>query len=140
MKIIGLDVGSTSVVVCCLETLPPNLKQFYNAQKSSIKEFSATKTGIAAILALKPDIAVLEPTGAHYSEFWHTALTKSGVEVRWVGHVQVRSYRKSQRLPDKNDKADALALACYGWQHLKEPEFFLRFAPERVLKLRRYCL
>ncbi|AFZ32229.1 hypothetical protein Glo7428_3769 [Gloeocapsa sp. PCC 7428] len=137
MKIVGLDVGSASVVACCLEALPLPLKPFFAAHKSAIVEFPATRSGIAALLAVKPDIAILEPTGMHYAEFWQRALTVEGVEVRYVGHVQVRAYRKLHRLPNKNDRADALALAAYGWQYIDNPEFFLRFVPKSALHLRR---
>jgi hypothetical protein len=140
MRIVGLDVGSASVVACCLEALPLPLKPFFAAHKSMIREFPATRSGITALLALNPNIAILEPTGMHYAEFWQRALTVEGVEVRFVGHVQVRAYRKLHRLPNKNDRADALALAAYGWQHLENPEFFLRFVPEPALQLRRYVM
>lgn len=140
MRIIGLDVGYNSVVACCLERKPQSVRQFFNENKYHIPKFEATKDGINGLLSLKPDICVMEPTGVHYSEFWHKALIYSGVEVRWVGHVQIRNYRKSERLADKNDKADALALASYCWQHIEEEEFFLRFTPYPVDKLRRLCL
>lgn len=140
MKIIGLDVGGSSVVACPVEKMPRSVRRFFDENKHQIPTFHATTEGIAGLLALQPDICVMEPTGVHYSEFWYKALTHAGVKVLWVGHVQVRNYRKSERLPDKNDKADALALACYCLLHLEEPEFFLRFQPYPVDHLRRLCL
>ncbi len=78
--------------------------------------FSANSEGIKALLALKPDIAVMEPTGVNYSRLWGTHLARAGVEVRLVGHKELRNYRSSHlSLPDKDDDADALALACYYW-------------------------
>lgn len=139
-KVLGLDVGSSSVISCCLSAKPVGLRSYFDAHKRNIEEFTASKAGIRTLLQLHPDVAIMEPSGVHYSEFWYRALTTSGVEVRWVGHVQIRSYRKSHLLPDKNDRADALALACYGLDHLSEPEFFLRFTPEVAQKMRRLYL
>lgn len=124
MKVIGLDVGVSSVVACAMEEMPRSIKRFFDANKRLITPLNATREGVHTLLKFNPSIVVMEPTGVHYSEFWYKALTSIGVEVRFVGHVQIRNYRKSERLPDKNDKADALALACYCLLHREEPEFF----------------
>lgn len=140
MRIIGLDVGANSVFACCAEELPQHLKRYLNSHKQDIVRLSANRQGLDKLLALRPDLVVMEPTGVHYAEFWHRALTHHRIEVRWVGHVQARNYRKSHQLPSKNDKADALALACYGQLHATEPEFFLSISIEPADRLRRLCL
>ena len=38
----------------------------------------------------------------------------------------MKSYRKHLDLPDKDDKADALALACWGWDYLDMPRRFVK--------------
>lgn len=140
MRIIGLDVGSTSAVSCCLSERPSSFKSYFEAHKKEIKEYPANRQGIYALLALEPDIAILEPSGIHYAELWYRILSTRGVKVLWVGHVEISAYRRSHRLPSKNDRADALALACYGWEHLHDPDFFLRFTPDIARELRRYML
>ena len=140
MKIIGLDVGNASVTCCCLSEPQSNLKSYFEAYKKKIEEYPANREGISRLLALNADIAILEPSGIHYAELWYRILSSRGVKVQWVGHVEIGAYRKSHRLPGKNDRADALALASYGWEHLHKPEFFLRFTPEIAQQMRRCIL
>lgn len=138
MRIVGLDVCKSSVVACLLTEFPTNPKQYFRTAEFPI--FKASHVGIQALLELKPDVAVMEPSGVHYSKLWAKVLELEGIEVRWLGHLQLRSYRQSLRLPSKNDKADAIALACYCWQHLEQSEYFLQFSPEPVAKLREIYL
>jgi len=138
MRIVGLDVCKSSVVACLLTKFPTHPKQYFRTTK--FPTFKAGDVGIQALLELKPDIAVIEPSGVHYSKLWAKVLEYENIEVRWVGHVQLRSYRQNLRLPSKNDKADALALACYCWQYLEQSEYFLRFNPAPVAKLREIYL
>jgi len=63
---------------------------------------------------VKPDYAILEPTGNHYSRIWAAILKKLEIKVLWVGHVELRRYRGGKNLPNKSDPADALAMAAYG--------------------------
>ncbi|NES25274.1 MAG: IS110 family transposase, partial [Symploca sp. SIO3E6] len=49
-------------------------------------------------------------------------------------------YRRGHKLPDKNDAADALALAAYLWENHDKPEFFLHFVPGIPQKLREIYL
>ena len=100
MKVVGLDVCKLSVVACILSVRPNEPRQFYYAAKFFI--FEANAKGIKELLDLSPDIAVFEPTGVNYSKLWGTHLARSGIEVRLVGHSQLRSYRKNTlELPDK---------------------------------------
>ncbi|NES66802.1 MAG: transposase, partial [Okeania sp. SIO2D1] len=84
----------------------------------------------------KADCLVLEPTGIHYAKVWATVAKYVGVEVRWVGHQESVFTRRSERLPNKNDQADALALAAYVWNHWEQPEYFLDFQPGIIAEIR----
>jgi transposase len=107
MRIIGLDVGKNSVVACVLEKQPEDLKT-YLRQSKEFMEFKATVEGIKNLLEIPFDIAIIEPTGIHYSKLWGETIEANGREVRWISHQAVANHRKSNRLPNKNDKADAL--------------------------------
>jgi hypothetical protein len=63
----------------------------------------------------KPALAVMEPTGHHYSKLWHTLLEKIGVKVLFIGHVELKRHREGKNIPGrgKNDAVDALAMASY---------------------------
>ena len=116
MKVIGLDVCKDSVVACMLEHgRPTEPRQLY--YDLDFPRYAATAAGIKALLAKSPDVAVLEPTGVNYTKLWASHLAKNGVKVVLVGHRQLRSYRENLNLPDKDDQADALALACYYLEH-----------------------
>lgn len=138
MRILGLDVCKSSVVACLLTAFPTNSKQFFRTY--DFPTLPANSIGIQALLELKPDTVVMEPSGVHYSQLWAKVLKHEGIEVRWVGHVQLRSYRQNLRLPSKNDRADALALACYCWQYFEQLEYFLRFPSGAVAQLREIYL
>ena len=139
MRIVGLDVCKLSVVACILSVRPNEPRQFYYAAK--FYTFEANAKGISELLALKPDIAVFEPTGVNYSKLWGTHLARCDIEVRLVGHSQLRSYRKNTlELPDKDDCADALALACYYFDHADKPRRFVQIREPDIVKIREYVL
>jgi hypothetical protein len=52
--------------------------------------------GMSDLLALKPTVAVLEPTGLNYSKLWIHHLQLAGVEVLLVGHDKLRRYRNTE--------------------------------------------
>ncbi|KGF71568.1 hypothetical protein DO97_17535 [Neosynechococcus sphagnicola sy1] len=52
--------------------------------------FYANTIGIKGLLSLKPNVAVLEPTGMNYTKIWVTKLIEAGVEVVLVGHKQLK--------------------------------------------------
>ncbi|MCC5606659.1 hypothetical protein LC612_07625 [Nostoc sp. CHAB 5834] len=83
IKILGLDVSKSSVSACLLTEKPEVPRQFY--YECPFKCFSANAQGIKKLLELKPDIAIMEPTGVNYSKLWGTHLARAGVEVRLVG-------------------------------------------------------
>jgi Transposase IS116/IS110/IS902 family len=92
--------------------------------------------GLSFLLSLKPDVIVLEPTGINYIKFWVTKCAEAGVKVALVGHKQSREYRNNLRLPDKDDEADALALACYYLEHHADPIQFVRIRDSITSQLR----
>lgn len=115
-RVLGIDVSKRSISVCLIEKKPTDPKQFY--YKYDFKSFQANASGITGILELRPDIAILEPTGTNYSKLWLSVLGQNGVDIRLVGHKELRRYRSSHLgLPDKDDNADALALACYAFDY-----------------------
>ncbi len=139
MRVVGLDVCKLSVVACVLSVRPCEPRQFYYDAK--FQTFKANASGIRELLKLKPDIAVFEPTGVNYSKLWGTHLARAGIEVRLVGHTQLRSYRKNTlELPDKDDQADALALACYCFDFMDNSKRFVQVREPVIVKIREHVL
>ncbi len=143
MQIIGLDISKSSVSACLLFEKPTEPRQFY--YDYNFHKFEATVTGISGLLALignpSETVAVMEPTGINYQRLWGTQLARAGVEVRLVGHKELRSFREHHLgLPDKDDDADALALAIYGWDYLDSPRRFLQIREEAIVTIRQLAL
>ncbi|WP_242055721.1 MULTISPECIES: IS110 family transposase [Nostocales] len=83
----------------------------------------------------------MEPTGVNYSRLWGTHLARAGVEVRLVGHKELRNYRSSHLdLPDKDDEADALALACYYFDYCDSPRRFVQIREFTTTRIRELIL
>ena len=72
----------------------------------------------------------------HYSWLLAHICQCEGIKVLWVGHSEATHYRKENKLPDKNDLADALALAAYAHTHWDKSEFFLTFEPGAIAQIR----
>lgn len=143
MRIIGLDVCKDSVVAWALESLPKNFRQYFREHKRGKEDplkLYANHAGVSALLALKPDAVVMEPTGIHYSWIWAHVCAKENITVLWVGHQEAVHYRKQHKLPDKNDQADALALAAYALFHWGQDDFFLSFEAGAIAKIRELWL
>lgn len=139
LKILGLDVSKSSVCACLIEQKPEDPRQFY--YECEFHCFGANSTGIKALLSLNPDVAVIEPTGVNYSRLWAMHLILSGVEVRLVGHKELRRYRENQlSLPDKDDQADALALACYYFDYANQKRRFVQFRDAQAARIRELVL
>lgn len=135
MRVVGLDVCKDSVVACILDAAcPTEPRQLY--YDLDFPRFYADASGIKALLAIRPDVAVLEPTGVNYSKLWVTRLAECGVEIALVGHRQLRGYRINLDLPDKDDQADALALACYYLEHYNAARRFVKTRDPVVAKIR----
>lgn len=140
MKIVGLDVCKNSVVAWVLTSIPKNFRKYFRDNKrpkdNDPLTFKANADGVKKLLALAPDAVVLEPTGVHYSWIWSHICQAEGIKVVWVGHAEAVHYRKQNKLPDKNDQADALALAAYTLLHWGDDDFFLHFQPGKVASMR----
>lgn len=144
MKIVGLDVCKNSVVAWELTSIPKNFRSYFRDNKRPKDDdpltFKANADGVSKLLALKPDAVVLEPTGVHYSWIWSHICQAEGIKVLWVGHAEAIHYRKQNKLPDKNDQADALALAAYALLHWDDDDFFLQFEAGKVAQMRHLWL
>ena len=139
VRILGLDISKSSVSACLLLDKPDVPRQFY--YDCPFYRFSANAEGIKALLELKPDIALMEPTGINYSRLWGTHLARAGVEVRLVGHKELRNYRASHlALPDKDDDADALALACYYFDYHNDHRRFVQIRNQQIVRVRELVL
>lgn len=114
MKIIGLDVGRGSAVLCCLDSFPTNIKRTYKefrANKQFYKLFTDT-SGVEKLLAFYPDGIVLEPTGHWYSHFWVTVAKTHNIAIYWISHTDLDKQRGWYGFTNKRDEEDALCLAA----------------------------
>ncbi|MBK1987368.1 transposase [Sphaerospermopsis aphanizomenoides BCCUSP55] len=138
-RVLGLDVSKSSVS-CCLLTEKPNIpREFY--YECRFYKFESNLVGLSGLMALKPEIALLEPTGVNYSRFWVEHLTRAGVEVRFIGHKQLRNYRENHLgLPDKDDDADSLAIACYQFDYGNDLSRFVQVRDRIVSRIRELVL
>lgn len=139
ISVVGLDICKSSVVACLLHERPVEPRQFY--YDAEFLKIYADASGIKQLLELKPDIAVMEPTGVNYAKLWGTHLARAGVKVLLVGHTQLRHYRENHlELPDKDDDADALALACYAFDYLDSPRRFVQERDSTIVRIREITL
>jgi len=135
MRVVGLDVCKDSVIACSLDAARQDEpRQLY--YDLDFPRFYTDAAGIKGLLALNPTVAVLEPTGVNYMKLWATKLAAAGVEIVLVGHKQLRKYRENLDLPDKDDQADALALACYYLEHGNSARRFVRTRDPEIAKIR----
>lgn len=145
-QIIGLDISKASVSCCLISEKIDEPREFY--YRYNFHKFAATAHGISELLTLigsesdkQNTIAVMEPTGVNYQILWGTQLARAGVEVRLVGHKELRSFREHHLgLPDKDDDADALALAIYGWDYQNTPRRFVQTRDRTIVQIRRLVL
>ena len=148
MKIIGIDICKDRAVCWSLESVPIDVKAYWKREsKKRSKDpqedeftFYFTRAGMAGLLALKPDAIALEPTGMHYSYLVAHICEQEKIEVLWVGHTQAVSYRRQNNLPDKNDLADAMAIACYGHLYYHQQSYFIKFNPAPLARMRELFL
>jgi len=144
MQILGLDISKASVSCCLLTEKVNEPRQFYYSY--NFQKFDATVAGMSNLLELigsdfTNTIAIMEPTGINYQKLWGTQLARNGVEVRLVGHKELRSFREHHLgLPDKDDDADALALAIYGWDYLEDSQRFVQVRSQTIVEIRRLVL
>jgi transposase len=138
LRVLGLDICKNSVVACLLTQKPTQPREAYHSLE--FFKLKADAAGIKQLLALKPDVALMEPTGINYQRLWGIQLAKVGVEVRLVSNNKLPSYRKTLDLPDKDDDADALALACYFFDYQHLPRRFLQVRDSVTIRVRECCL
>jgi hypothetical protein len=139
MRVLGLDVAKSSVSACLLTERPIQPRQFY--YECNFFNQKADAAGIRAMLELKPDVAILEPTGVNYSRLWGTHLARCGVKIFLVGHKELRRYRENHLgLPDKDDDADALALACYYFDYFNDVRRFVQIREQTTVRIRELIL
>lgn len=137
--VLGLDISKSSVSACLLLEKPADPQQYY--YEATFFKFEANVSGISQLLALNPDIAVMEPTGVNYQKLWGIHVARAGIEVRLVGHKELRSYRANHlKLPDKDDDADALALACYALDYLEDSKRFIQIRDAVTVRIRELVL
>lgn len=119
-RIIGLDVGRNSAVLCCLDKFPDNVEQHYKQlrQEKKFYKVKCDRIGVDKLLSLNPTAIVLEPTGHWYSQFWVIVAQKHNIDICWVGHNDLDTRRKSYGFKNKHDDEDALSLACCYFDNL----------------------
>jgi len=137
--VVGLDVSKASVTVCVLKERPADVREAFYDQ--DFLTLPANAEGLRQLLAIAPTVAVMEPTGVNYSRLWGTHLARAGVPVWLVGHTQLHGYRKTHLdLPDKDDDADALALACYWWDYHQDSRRFVQQRDPTIARIRELVL
>jgi hypothetical protein len=136
-KVIGADACKGYLVCISLDSLPSRARvgEIYR-DKSEYFDVDVSASGLSYLLSLKPDVLVLEPTGVNYIKFWTAKCAEAGVKIALVGHKESSSYRKNLKLPDKDDEADALTLACYYLEHQHDPIQFVRIRDSVTSQLR----
>jgi len=139
MRIVGIDVCKASIVCCLLDERPAEPRQFYFDAR--FHTLQADAAGINYLLAMQLDVAVMEPTGINYARLWGTHLARAGIKVALVGHTQLRGYRRDHLgLPDKDDAADALALACYYFDYQGSDRRFVQIRDRTIARVRQLVL
>lgn len=138
-QILGLDISKSSVSCCLISKIPQDIKEFYYSYP--FVSLNVNKEGIDKLLAFNADVAIVEPTGINYSQIWVHHLLSANTEIRYVDHAKLRYYRERHlELPNKDDDADALALAVYGVEHLDNPRKFIYTRTKEITELRALVL
>lgn len=134
MRVLGIDVCKASIVCCLLTERPADAREAYRS--AEFHTICADTEGIDQLLSFRADVAVLEPTGIHYARLWVEHLKMQGTQVLYVPNNALASYRPALDLPDKDDEADALALACYWFDFRANPRRFLRDRDRTIARVR----
>jgi transposase len=141
MRIIGADACKGRLVYCVLDSdnMPKDF-QLYSLDGDNFYEAHSSAHGLNQLLAHKPDVIAIEPTGVNYTRLWVRKMSQAGIKVMLIGHTQLRSYRKNLELPDKDDPSDALAIAAYCAEHYAKPQKFVLIRDEVTARLRETAL
>ena len=123
LRVLGLDICKSSIVVCLLTHRPSQPQEAYGSLEFC--KLKADAAGIKQLLNLDPHVAVIRPAKSNCQRSWIIQLARAGVEIRLVGN-KLPSYRTNTlNLPGKDDKANALALAFYFFDYQHLPQQFL---------------
>ncbi|NEO57409.1 MAG: IS110 family transposase [Okeania sp. SIO3B5] len=133
-KVLGIDVGRGQIVACLLTSKPSDVRAAYLTTQFFRLEDNAE--GVGKLRELAPDIAIAEPTGLKYLKFWQLWLEKLNCELWLIPNQSLPPYRKFLSLPDKDDEADSLALACYWFDYHHNPRKFVNRQDHDIRKLR----
>ncbi|MDY7004006.1 MAG: transposase [Cyanobacteriota bacterium] len=139
--VIGGDICKSSIVCWKLDEIPADLRKYFKDNKRLKKNdyltFNINSESVGEFVKFlqNSDGLVMEPTGGNYSYLWAKIAETHQIPVFWVGHTEVKYLRKSERLPDKNDQADALALAIYALKNWGKSEAFLQFQPGLIKQI-----
>lgn len=136
--VLGADACKDKLVVIAISEIPEDPQAFH--QGGEFEEIPTNAEGLKRMLEIKPDVVVMEPTGIKYIKFWLTNLARAGIEVRLVHNCKLPKYRDTLGLPDKDDYADALALACYYLQYHAVESRWCRQRDPDVCKIRELIL
>ena len=114
MRIIGLDVGRGSAVLCCLNKFPENILQHYQKlrREKQFYKVNCDRAGAEKLRSLQPHGIVLEPSGHWYAQFWVSLAKHEGYSVYWVSHTDLYCARGEYGFKNKRDTEDALSLAA----------------------------
>ena len=132
-RVIGGDVCKSSIVCWELNEIPGDLRHHFKQNRRKKQQddltFTLNQSGEHKFVEFiqGADCLCMEPTGGNYSFLWEKIATAQNVPIKWIGHPEVKYLRKSERLPDKNDQADALTLALYAMKNWQKETSFLRF-------------
>lgn len=134
-RVVGGDICKSSIVCWELSEIPGDLRYHFRQNRRKKRDdpltFRLNRRGEESFINFiqGADCLCMEPTGGNYSFLWEKIATAQNIPIRWIGHPEVKYLRKSERLPDKNDQADALTLALYTIKNWEKETAFLRFEP-----------
>lgn len=138
-RIVGLDVGRGSAVLCCLDKFPDNIQGHYKKLRNEQKFYkvNCSAAGVEKLLSLKPTGIVIEPSGHWYSHFWVTVAKANNIAIYWVGHTDLAGQRAHYGFTNKRDEEDALSLAaCYfdrEFVDIQGQKRFLKYYQDEVI-------
>jgi hypothetical protein len=148
MTILGVDICQGRAVCWPLDRLPEDPKSYWREQVKLRSRkadqdpwtFPFNKEGIATFLSWGIEAVAMEPTGMRYNALLADVCQIQGIKIFWIGHAQCKNARLEMKLPDKNDLADAFALACYAAQYQNYPKYFLEFCVGPISELKDFYL
>lgn len=155
--LIGADVSKDNLCIWADKAKTPDskLKPYWEDVKSLLEEFGEHKRrfemmriyanieGVAILRHLNQEYKIrylgMEPTGTAYSQIWAKVCEGESIPIRWLGHVEVANFRRSNRLPNKNDLADAVAIYYYLATY-SEPDHYLELCVGEIGRIRQIYL